>query len=180
MLETLGSLLLIAAMIFIVIGLFYERRLKVAAVPTLPLIKRTIIQVINTHIKGKTQPKKIAELGSGWGGISFLMAKNFPQSCITGYEFFFAPYWVSKLLGMRCSNVDFHQKDLFEQPLGDYDVIVFYLTPKLTAMLKEKFDKELKPGTLVISNAFPLPDIDPVEIIETKTLAKIKIFVYRF
>jgi hypothetical protein len=41
------------------------------------------------------------------------------------------------------------------------DVVFLYVTPHLMASLEDKFDRELRPGTVVIANTFRFPRRKP-------------------
>ena len=57
----------------------------------------------------------------------------------------------------------FIHANFFSVDLTDADTIFCYLMPGLMARLKEKFEKELQPGTRVISCAFKVPGWTPTE-----------------
>lgn len=57
--------------------------------------------------------------------------------------------------------------DLFDVPLGNASVVVFYLTPKLAARLRGKLKKELRKGTRVVSAAHAIPGWKPARKIRT-------------
>ena len=44
--------------------------------------------------------------------------------------------------------------------------------------LKEKFLKELKPGTIIISNTFAISGLKPTQIIEINDIYKTKVYKY--
>ena len=166
---------------FVIASCFlYERTAKIMPVPTMPRVKRGILKAITKHIDDNDEHLKIADLGSGWGGVAFSIAKAFPNARITGYEISPSPFWFSKILSQFYKNASITRQNFFDQDLRDYDVLVFYLTPRLTQKLQDKFSDHLKPGTLIISNAFPLPDWQAVEIVEIKGgWPTIPIYTYR-
>lgn len=64
--------------------------------------------------------------------------------------------------------------------LSNADVIICYMLPHTLAEYQEKFDKELKPGTLVVSYTFHIGSWKPIKVIEKdKTLNIKKIFIYK-
>jgi len=169
--------LLLAICTVIGICLFYERRASVPPAPTLPWVKRRMIRALKAHMSPQTA--HIAELGSGWGGPAFSLARHFPQSRIYGFEISPIPYWFSQLISVFYKNVRLQRRDFFEEDLSGFDAVVFYLTPKLTDRLEKKFRRELRPGTLIISNAFALPGREPVQVLEGGAFIKIPVYVYR-
>ena len=65
------------------------------------------------------------------------------------------------------SRVRFLNQDLFTTDISEATVVTLYLLPSLNLKLLDKLNKELKPGTRVVSHAFDMgpnikPDIEPV------------------
>ena len=67
------------------------------------------------------------------------------------------------------NRVRFMNQDLFTTDISEASVVTLYLLPSLNLKLIPKLNKELKPGTRVVSHAFDMgpdikPDIDPVNV----------------
>jgi predicted RNA methylase len=67
------------------------------------------------------------------------------------------------------SRVRFLNQDLFTANISEATVVTLYLLPSLNIKLIPKLNKELKPGTRVVSHAFDMgpdikPDIDPINV----------------
>ena len=65
--------------------------------------------------------------------------------------------------------VKFLNQDLFTTDISEATVVTLYLLPSLNLKLIPKLNKELKPGTRIVSHAFDMgpdvkPDIDPVNV----------------
>ena len=60
--------------------------------------------------------------------------------------------------------VSIEQKDLFTVDLSQADVVAIYLLPKLNVKLLPQLDK-LKPGTRIVSHAFPIEGIQPDQVV---------------
>lgn len=173
--ETLYVLFFLGIFTLIATCLYYDHKLKIPPAPTLPWVKRKILKALKKHLK--KEKVFIAELGSGWGGLSAAMARNFPKAGIQGFELSPFPYWFSKLRERR--NLRFTRSDIFDQDLSEFDAVVYYLSPVVAERLSAKLKEELKPGTLIVSNAFQLPGFEPVEVLETNIGVKINIYIYR-
>jgi trans-aconitate methyltransferase len=176
--DVFGALYVLFFLFFftlIAVSLYYDHKLKIPPAPTLPWVRAKILKALKTHLKNDTV--FIAELGSGWGGLSRAMSRRFPKAGIQGFELSPFPYWFSKL--REGKKIRFTRSDIFDQDLSEYDAIVYYLSPVVAERLSAKFQAELKPGTLIISNAFQLPGFEPVEILETNIGVKIRIYVYK-
>ncbi len=63
--------------------------------------------------------------------------------------------------------VTFWESDVMEVSLADASVVLCYLFPTASVALKPKFEAELKPGTRVVMESFPVPGWKPVQIIDT-------------
>jgi ribosomal protein L11 methylase PrmA len=57
--------------------------------------------------------------------------------------------------------VRFLEQDLFATDISEATVVTLYLYPDLNLKLLPKLNKELKPGTRVVSHAFEMGDITP-------------------
>ena len=65
--------------------------------------------------------------------------------------------------------VQFMNQDLFTTNISEATVVTLYLLPSLNLKLIPKLNKELKPGTRIVSHAFDMgpdikPDIAPVNV----------------
>jgi cyclopropane fatty-acyl-phospholipid synthase-like methyltransferase len=63
--------------------------------------------------------------------------------------------------------VAFRQADLFESDITEASVVTLYLLSSLNDKLRPKLLKELKPGTRVVSHAFPMTDWEPEKTVQT-------------
>jgi SAM-dependent methyltransferase len=59
------------------------------------------------------------------------------------------------------AKVRFLNQDLFTTDISEATVVTLYLLPSLNLKLIPKLNKELKPGTRVVSHAFDMGDIKP-------------------
>lgn len=180
-LELLYIFIFLCVITVIVSSLYFEQKTKIIAAPTLPWVQREFIQAIEKHSSSE-HPYKIVELGSGWGTLLFPILKHFPQTTITGYELAFFPYWCSiarRSLAKNKHSILIYKKDFFLENLSKFSIVICYLSHFHMKELKEKFEKELKPNTLVISNAFPIPDWEPIETRTIKALVSIPLYIYK-
>ncbi|NGX42362.1 MAG: hypothetical protein K940chlam7_00642 [Chlamydiae bacterium] len=148
----------------------------ISPMPTSRKAKKSLLFLLPRDLKGK-----VYELGSGWGTLAFLLAKALTKCQIIGYELSTFPYFISKLRQwpQRLPNLTLVRGDFFSIPLDDASLIVCYLYPGAMRRLKSKFEKELKPGTWVISNTFAIPGWEPMRIEETGDIYRSKIYLYR-
>ena len=76
--------------------------------------------------------------------------------------------------------VTFLNQDLFAAEIKEATVVTLYLLPSLNTKLLPKLNRELKPGTRVVSHSFEMRDIDGYEYApeQTVTVRNARIFLW--
>ena len=144
--------------------------------PSSRKVKEKILAQIPKDTKGD-----IYELGCGWGTLLFPVAKAHPDSRVTGYEYALIPWLYTQVRQtfFPLKNITLHKADFLEQSLENADIVICYLYTGAMNALQSKFEQELKPGTLVISNTFSLPQWKAEKTIVLDDLYRTRIYVYR-
>lgn len=125
------------------------------------------------------KPKNpIFELGSGWGGMAFSLAKHYNNNSVIAIERSFIPYIWSQIFYRR-HNLIFLRKDFTQVSLENSELVFCYLFSKAMIALEEKFQNELPPNSYVISHVFSLPTWKAETILEVHDLYQSRIFYYR-
>jgi len=62
--------------------------------------------------------------------------------------------------------VEFRQEDLFEADIREATVVTLYLLPSLNLKLLPKLQRDLRPGTRLVSHAFDMGDWTPEQHLE--------------
>ena len=150
-----GILLLAVASI-----IYYGIRLGITPMPSSRKAIATVLDLIPDNTSGR-----IVDLGSGWGTLAYPIAKRFPDAEVIGCELSPIPWLYSRAKGLfaRRPNLTLHRQSVFDIDLTDVDVVVVYLHPAAMRKLGPKFERELRPGTLVLSNTFPVPTWEPAQ-----------------
>lgn len=106
----------------------------------------------------------VYDLGAGDARLLIESKRAHPGITAHGFELSPPVYFLGLFMiwKSRCS-VDLRMKNLFHQNVSDADCIFLYLMPGAMKTLQKKFEKELKPGTKVISHAFKFPGREPVK-----------------
>jgi len=145
---------------------YYARKAKVVAAPSVPWMRKAVIERLKRESgrNGAASPL-ILELGSGWGTLALAAARACPAATVVGYEISPIPLFFSRLRARvrGLKNTRFLAADLFREDFSGADIVLTYLTMPHMALLKDKFEAELKPGATVICNTFPVPDWTPSE-----------------
>ncbi|MBI3418898.1 MAG: hypothetical protein HY053_02025 [Proteobacteria bacterium] len=163
--------------IFSALKIVYELTVNRINVPTLAsgfFERRKMVEIVQRHA-----PRTLIDLGSGRGELTRHIARALPQAQVMGIENRLFPYLQAKvyqrLFGPK--NLEYRQDDFFSYDCSAADAVVLYLNTKVAERAGEKLRRELKPGTLVVSNRFALGgDWAPAEILQM--LFKAKLFVY--
>lgn len=111
-------------------------------------------------------PSRFLDLGAGVGSTTVPLADCLPDSQFTGYENAPLTWLVGLLLGVGRPNIRWRWDDLWQARLGDYDVVYAFLSPAPMAKLWDKVKAEMQPGSLFVSNSFPVPGVAPDRVIE--------------
>lgn len=109
----------------------------------------------------------IYELGSGKAGFLRAIEQRFGNKNLTGIEYSFFPYFLAKIqIVLSGSAIKIIRKDIFKVNLKEADVIYCFLSPEMMLKLEKKFKTECRPGTLVISYHFRLPNFEPERVLK--------------
>ena len=104
------------------------------------------------------KPKQLmVELGSGDGRVLRTAVKNFGVYGI-GIDVNPVLNWWATLLSkkQKLANIKFISKNIFDYDLSKADVVYLFLMPELINKLENKFNREIRPKTLMISHGFEI------------------------
>ena len=165
-------MILFAKLFIVIIVLFFlvcfsPTTLKAAFTtsPFMPTPKRMIRKALK--IAGLKPGEKFYDLGSGDGRALIIAEKEF-KAFSTGIEYSRPLFIFSKinLFLHRIKNAVVLRKDFLKTDLSKADVIFCFLNPKAFVKLEQKFKKEVKPGTRIITYSSPLGFWEPSSIIQ--------------
>jgi len=123
---------------------------------------------------------RIYELGSGWGGKAFALARRYPEQIVIGYELPLLPWLFSRLrlLVHPQTNLMFRLADFRHADLSDAALCMCYLAGPSMDGLDEKFRNELPAGALVLSNTFALRQWQPLDTVEARDRFHSPVYLY--
>ncbi|MBT6608773.1 MAG: hypothetical protein HOB37_09965 [Rhodospirillaceae bacterium] len=125
---------------------------------------------------------RFLDIGSGLVGLLMFVGRERPNMTVEGIESAplpFAMAWL-RLKLTAGPNVRALYGDFWGHDLSDYDVVYAFLSPAPMAALFEKVKKEMKPGSMFISNSFAVPEVAPDEIIKVDDKRKTQLLIWRF
>lgn len=165
------DILLFSILVFYVVGGIYWIIANFTGAPYYPTSKKTL-QTIIDFLKTQKSHKAI-ELGSGDGRVSIAVARlNIDATAVDINPVLTVVTRLKKLI-YRLKNLHVLNKNFFSIDMSKYDLVFTYLYPKTMDKLEQKLYKEMKPGSLIISNTFQFKNKKPLAKLENK------IFVYK-
>ena len=142
------------------------------------LSNKQTVQVL-ADLLAERGDSRFLDLGAGLGSTTVPLADALPDSHFTGYENAPLTWLVGLLLSVGRPNIRWRWDDLWQAHLGDYDVVYAFLSPAPMPQLWEKVQAEMKPGSLFISNSFPVPGATPDRIIEVDCTPPRPLYCYQ-
>jgi cyclopropane fatty-acyl-phospholipid synthase-like methyltransferase len=123
-----------------------------------PTLSQTVERMVTAaNIK---QGMRVADLGSGDGRIAIAFARK--GATAVGFEINPLLVWYSRYKVRRAgltSQVQISTANFWGQNLSEFDVVTVFGINHVMDRLETKLKRELRPGAIVISNAFRLPNL---------------------
>lgn len=120
------------------------------------------------------------DLGSGCGGLISRLAKVHKNGLFHGIEAAPLPCLISKLRNLfSTSPCKISWGDFWKQDFSQYDVVYAYLSPIPMETLWRKASKEMRPGSLLISNTFEIPGVNPDECIPLNDFSNSTLYLWK-
>lgn len=105
---------------------------------------------------------KVIDIGSGLGGLVLDLARRLPSIDATGIELAPLPWLASYLRALLSgSRARFIRGDYDALDFGSYDAVFAYLSPAAMTALWHKARREMRPGSMLMSYEFAIPDAQP-------------------
>lgn len=144
--------------------------------PTMPAVKQVMLAALPDRLEGP-----VYDLGSGWGGMAFALARRYPGCRVTGFEVSPLPWAFSRLrlLLQPVPNLYFRHGNFHKVLLADAVLVVCYLAPGAMDKLKQKLEAELKRDTLVLCNFFRMPGWRPASEYMATDMHATPVYLYR-
>jgi hypothetical protein len=127
------------------------------------------------------QPANLVDLGAGLGGPLCFLARARPDCCFHGVEASPLTCLAAWLRTLPCrANCRIRWGSLWREELCDYDVVYAFLSPAPMPELWAKAAREMKPGSLLVSNTFAVPGREPLRRIPLAGRADACLLVWKF
>lgn len=123
---------------------------------------------------------RFLDLGAGIGSVLVSLAKARPDGQFTGVENAPATWLLGRLRMAARPNCAWRWGDMWQTDLSGYDVVYVFLSPVPMPALWQKAQAEMRPGSVLISNSFPVPEIAPSRILEVGDTRQTLLYCYDF
>ncbi len=146
--------------------------------PWVPTWKKDMDRV--RRLLNLQEGERCVELGCGNGRISRDLAKTTEAQEIVGVELSLLQWMVANLqsrLDGSASKTSFILGNAFKHDLSEYDAVYMFLMPATYKKIQHKLEKELKPGSRVVSYVWPIPGWMPTKI--DKVEGAVDIYFYQ-
>lgn len=119
----------------------------------------------------------LLDLGCGLGGPLAKVAALRPDARLEGVEAAPLNWLIARIRLLR--RADIRLGSLWDADLSECDLVYAYLSPAPMARLWDKARSEMKPGSLFVSNTFPVPGLGFDEEIELHDLSHSRLLIRR-
>ena len=123
-------------------------------------------------------PHYVADLGCGDGRLLRMLARHRPDCEFVGIEHAPLTWLWARLMSQSLPNIHIRYGSTWDQHLTPFDLVYAFLSPAPMAQLWSKTSTEMRPGTRLISNSFPVPEVPAEAIIEVGDSRRTQLFVY--
>lgn len=127
--------------------------------PFIPTKMENIRKIL--RMAGVKKGKKFYELGSGDGRVVIAAARLGAESFGIEQSLIRVLYSKYRAWKLNLKNAHFTYGNLFSKTYHDADIVYIFLLKRAVAKLENKLRKELKRGTLVITQTYHFPNWKP-------------------
>lgn len=175
-------LTILTAVIVTVGVLFWESSLIFTRAPFIPSPAEIAPQIIDALELDENSV--LYDLGCGEGHILLAGESKQPKARFVGIERSWIPYLAARYNSRgNHPNLKFIRSSFFKCDLSSANRVFVYLFPGLMNDLLPKLQKELKPGTRLVSCDFEFKDKQPIKIIDLgrpRNMLGRRLLVYQF
>lgn len=152
------SMLLSILAVTILVVLVY---IKVPFVRSPRRVVETVLKEINLE-----ESDVVYDLGCGDGRILRALAKQFNNKMV-GYEISPWAYFLARFYNtLQQTGVEFRYKNFYKDDLSEATVVFCFLLDSVMPKVGEQLERQLKPGSTVISFTFKIPQWKSAKIIQ--------------
>lgn len=170
----LPPVIFLSIFIFLIVTYWSTFRTQVPFYPSGPAVWDAVTQLLPS---GRV---RLVDIGSGLGGLVLNLARNRPDAQFSGIELAPLPWLLSSLRARLSGNgCRFVRGDYELLDFGTYDVVFAYLSPVAMDALWVKAEREMRPGSMLLSYEFMIHARTPDQAIVAKSMSA-PLYVWHF
>lgn len=163
--------------VFVLLALIYGN-IHHTQVPLYPSSKAVAKAI--TALLPENKVFSLLDLGSGGGRLLTTLSKLNLNGRFHGIEAAILPFLASRIRGFFSqSNCNFFWGNFWQHNLSSYDVVYAFLSPAPMDKLWKKALQEMRPGSILISNSFLIPDVPPSQSIAINDFNKSILYIWK-
>jgi len=112
-------------------------------------------------------PVRVLDAGCGTGTVLVGLRKRRPRARLEGIESAVLPWLAARARAAARGDCGVRWGSLWRGDFAGYDLVYAFLSPASMTRLWEKAKREMRPGSLLVSNRFPVPGVAPTRLIRT-------------
>ncbi len=124
-------------------------------------------------------PWTVMDAGCGTGALLRYMAYARPRCTFYGTEQAPLPWFLAWWHARRLHNCDVRWGDFWADDWHPMDMVYVFLSPVPMGRVWKKALAEMRPGSILISNSFPVPDVKPAKVIRVSDRGNTCLYVYQ-
>jgi len=153
-------------------------RAGVVPMPSSPSVRRLVVDILRDYDEIRT----ITDLGSGWGGLARRVARALRDREVIAVECSRIPLLVSRIVAgvSVLGNLRHDRADIHTIRLSGGNAYICYLSGPSMRRLRERFERDLPRGGVLLSAAFAMPGWTPTRVERAADLFRSPVYVYEF
>ena len=124
------------------------------------------------------RPIRLLDAGCGLGGGIRTLARRYPESLFEGIESAPLPWLYAWFMARNLPNCRVRLGNYREIHFRDFDVVYAFLSPQPMPGLWCKVRREMRPGSLFISNSFSVPGFEPDRVMAIDDRGKSNLLIW--
>lgn len=168
---------LLALFFLVILTIAYALLLGIGPYPTSKKIQQRLLSLVSPAYSGV-----LYELGAGWGGLAYALARRCPRAHIVALERSPFPYFFCRVrrLLFRQPNLTFYREDFRKRAFEQRAILVAFLCRSLMQDLSKQLStKELAFEGMVLSHTFSLPQHQPLRKEFCENWSRTPIYLYQ-
>ncbi len=142
------------------------------------LTNQATLEALRTLVMNE-KAQRIMDAGCGTGTVLRSLALAYPDQQLEGWEIAPLPWAIAWARTRRLSNCRLHRASFWPVSWREADLVYVFLSPVPMQRVWSKALAEMRPGCLLVSNSFEVPNTLPERVISLDDRRRTRLFLYR-